>query len=160
MLNRRLLFILMPTLWMLSACAGHPIGKAPVHSEPFREDPSYVVYQVQEGKASWYGPGFYGRKTASGERFQKDKLTCAHRSLPFGTLLQVTNLQNGKKINVTVNDRGPFIYTRILDLSYAAAKELDIIHPGEAKLEVRYVIEGNPVLAKDLSSKEQTVSSN
>ncbi len=159
MLIRKLLsFLSLGILVVLSACAG-PVAKAPQYSHPIL-DSSYVVYQLQEGKASWYGPGFYGRKTASGERFQKNKLTCAHRSLPFGTRLQVTNLENGKQIEVVVNDRGPFIYSRILDLSYAAAKELDIIHPGEAKVQVRYLIEGNPLLAKDLSSQKEVISSN
>jgi len=159
MLIRKLLsFLSLGILVVLSACA-RPVAKTPQYSQPIL-DSSYVVYQLQEGKASWYGPGFYGRKTASGERFQKNKLTCAHRNLPFGTRLQVTNLENGKQIEVVVNDRGPFIYSRILDLSYAAAKELDIIHPGEAKVQVRYLIEGNPLLAKDLSSQKEAISNN
>lgn len=91
-----------------------------------------------EGIASWYGPGFYGRKTASGERFTKHKYTCAHRKLPFGTELKVTNLSNSKSIMVRVNDRGPFIKNRIIDLSYAAAKDLGITKSGlgQVKIEI------------------------
>ena len=88
----------------------------------------------ERGVASWYGPGFYGRKTASGERLQKDAFTCAHRLLPFGTRLQVTNLENNKSVEVVVNDRGPFHRKRNLDLSYAAAKAIGILEPGKAKV--------------------------
>ncbi|MFO1519139.1 MAG: septal ring lytic transglycosylase RlpA family protein [bacterium] len=88
----------------------------------------------QSGIASWYGPGFYGRKTSSGTRFKKEAFTCAHRSLPFGTVLTVTNLNNGKSVEVTVNDRGPFIKPRILDLSYAAAREIGLLKSGVAQI--------------------------
>lgn len=79
---------------------------------------------VQVGQASWYGPGFHGRKTASGTRFNQHALTAAHRSLPLGTRARVTNLKNGKKVLVTINDRGPYHGGRIIDLSRAAAKQL------------------------------------
>jgi rare lipoprotein A len=79
---------------------------------------------VQVGQASWYGPGFHGRKTASGTRFNQYALTAAHRSLPLGTRARVTNLKNGKKVLVTINDRGPYYGGRIIDLSRAAAKQL------------------------------------
>jgi rare lipoprotein A len=80
----------------------------------------------QKGMASWYGPGFHGRKTASGERFNTQELTAAHLSLPFGTKLLVRNERNGKEVVVRVNDRGPYIKTRIIDLSQAAARALGI----------------------------------
>ncbi len=80
----------------------------------------------QRGVASWYGPGFHGRKTASGERFDTTELTAAHLSLPFGTKLLVRNERNGKEVVVRVNDRGPYIKSRIIDLSQAAAKALGI----------------------------------
>lgn len=91
------------------------------------------------GTTSWYGRKFNGRRTASGERFNMHKLTAAHRTLPFGTVLEITNLENDKKIFVTVNDRGPFIKNRVLDLSYAAAKELDFIRTGTARIRARVV---------------------
>ena len=80
----------------------------------------------QKGVASWYGPGFHGRKTASGERFNTNELTAAHLSLPFGTKLLVRNERNGKEVVVRVNDRGPYIKSRIIDLSQAAARALGI----------------------------------
>jgi rare lipoprotein A len=91
-----------------------------------------TVYYSREGIASWYGPGFHGRKTASGERFNQRDLTCAHRTLPFGTRLKVTNLANGESLIVTVNDRGPYVGKRIVDLSREAARRLDILGTGTA----------------------------
>ena len=88
-----------------------------------------VVY-LQQGKASWYGPGFHGRKTASGERFNQNELTAAHRKLPLGTKATVTNLRNGKTVEVEINDRGPYVGGRILDLSKAAADQLGMKHTG------------------------------
>jgi len=85
-----------------------------------------VANWQQEGVASWYGPGFHGRKTASGERFNTNELTAAHLSLPFGTKLLVRNESNGKEVVVRVNDRGPYIKSRIIDLSNAAARALGI----------------------------------
>src|SRR5512132_3418122 len=84
-----------------------------------------AVY-VQHGIASWYGPGFHGRKTASGERFNQHELTAAHKRLPLGTKATVTNLKNGKQVEVEINDRGPYARGRILDLSKAAAERLDM----------------------------------
>jgi len=79
---------------------------------------------VQTGQASWYGPGFHGKKTASGKRFNQQALTAAHRSLPLGTQARVTNLKNGKAVLVTINDRGPYHGGRVIDLSRAAAQQL------------------------------------
>lgn len=88
----------------------------------------------QTGVASFYADKFNGRKTASGERFSQKKMTCAHRTLPFGTKLKVTNTTNGKSIIVTVNDRGPYIKGRVLDLSLCAAKELDFVRAGKTQV--------------------------
>lgn len=96
------------------------------------------LYQ-KTGIASWYGPGFYGRKTASGERLTKHGLTCAHRSLPFGTRLEVTHLGTGQTVEVIVNDRGPFHGSRLIDLSYAAAKELGMLGSGSARVSIRAI---------------------
>lgn len=94
---------------------------------------------VQEGIASWYGPGFHGRKTASGERFNSKDLTCAHRTLPFGSKLKVTNLANGHEVIVVVNDRGPFVRPRVIDLSRAAAEHLDFLRQGTALVRIEAV---------------------
>jgi len=82
------------------------------------------------GKASWYGPGFHGRTTANGEIFDENALTAAHRELPFGTKVLITNLNNGKSTLVTINDRGPYIKGRHIDLSRAAAREVEMIDAG------------------------------
>lgn len=88
----------------------------------------------QCGTASWYGPGFNGKKAASGERFNQNAMTAAHKSLPFGTRLKVTNQKTGKSVMVKVNDRGPYHGGRILDLSKAAASQLGIVNAGTGKV--------------------------
>lgn len=95
--------------------------------------------QSYHGEATYYSNRFHGRRTSSGERYHKDSMTCAHRTLPFGTLLRVRNKKNDKEVIVEVTDRGPFRKGAIVDLSLAAAKELDIIHAGVAKVEVTRV---------------------
>jgi len=90
----------------------------------------------QVGTASWYGPGFHGKKTASGERFDQSKLTAAHRSLPLDTVVKVTNLDNGKAVKVSINDRGPYAGKRVIDLSRAAARELDMTDDGTARVRI------------------------
>lgn len=100
-------------------------------------DPELVNYvNLGTMKASWYGPGFHGRKTANGEKFDQMSYTAAHKSLRFGTLLKITNPKNGKSIVVRINDRGPYIEGRDLDLSKAAAHELGLIRKGVARLKV------------------------
>lgn len=97
--------------------------------------------------ASWYGPRFHGKVTANGEIYNQTALTAAHKSLPFGTLLQITNLKNGKSIIVRINDRGPYVEGRDLDLSKGTAKSLGILHKGVVKLKVEELIVNadNPV---------------
>lgn len=91
--------------------------------------------------ASYYGSAFHGRRTASGEVYNQNELTCAHRTLPFKTILKVTNPQTGKFVVVRVNDRGPFHRGREIDLSYAAAKEIGMIAAGVMKVEVSHLPE-------------------
>ncbi|WP_291319126.1 septal ring lytic transglycosylase RlpA family protein [Desulfonatronospira sp.] len=98
-------------------------------SEGFQED----------GIASWYGPKFHGKKTASGEVYNMYEMTAAHRILPMHTKVQVINLENDKSIKLRINDRGPFVDDRIIDLSLAAARELDMIGPGTAPVRVKAV---------------------
>jgi rare lipoprotein A len=92
---------------------------------------------IQEGVASWYGLEESGRATASGEIMDPDKLTAAHPSLPFGSLVRVTDLETGRRVEVIVNDRGPFAKGRIIDLSYAAARELDLVGRGTATVRLQ-----------------------
>lgn len=107
----------------------------------------------QTGTASWYGKKFHGRKTSSGETYDMYAMTAAHKTLPFGTYLRVKNLDNNKQIVVKVNDRGPFVRSRIIDLSYAAAKDLDML--GTGTVPVKIVALGKPKTSPD---KTETVA--
>lgn len=94
---------------------------------------------LQRGSCSWYGPRFHGRRTSSGEVFDKFAMTAAHRTLPFGSEVEVTDVDSGNKVRVRINDRGPFSHGRILDLSYAAASSLGIVGKGIADIQIRVV---------------------
>ncbi len=91
----------------------------------------------QVGMASYYARSLHGRQTASGERYNENALTAAHPRLPFGTRLKVTNLKNGRSVEVRVNDRGPFVKRRVIDLSYAAARKLEMLQDGVVRVEIR-----------------------
>jgi rare lipoprotein A len=93
------------------------------------------------GTASYYGKEMRGRRTADGERFNPHGLTAAHRSLPFGTKLQVTNLRNGKTVVVRVSDRGPYARGRMIDLSYGAARAIDMVHTGTTRVKISRLAE-------------------
>jgi rare lipoprotein A len=124
-------------LWLglaaVSACALPP-GKLKAPSVPPRAGgPSQI------GVASWYGPGFHGQPTASGTIYNQDELTAAHQTLPLGTRVLVTNLNNGLAVEVLVNDRGPFARGRIIDLSHAAAHVLGMVGPGTAPVRLEVI---------------------
>jgi len=117
----RWLFFLLPLLF-LTACSIPPsIVKLPSPPEP---------RLIQTGIASWYGPGFHGKPTASGTIYDQNDLTAAHQTLPLGSRVMVTNLNNGNATEVTITDRGPFAKGRIIDLSYGAGRSLGMIGPG------------------------------
>lgn len=97
--------------------------------------PDAVAY-IENGRASWYGPGFHGRKTASGSRFNQYGLTAAHRKLPLGAQVTVTNKRNGKSVVVVINDRGPYVRGRHIDLSKAAARKLDVLEDGTVPVRI------------------------
>jgi len=97
--------------------------------------------EAQVGVASYYAGSWHGRRTASGERFDMHELTAAHRTLPFGTRVRVTNLNNGREVIVRINDRGPWKKKRVIDVSYAAARKLGMIGPGTAKVRLDIVAE-------------------
>ena len=142
----------------LSGCAPYQVEAPPAEQSrtvinPPRSDrgnpPFYEVYghryyvlatsdgYRERGVASWYGPDFHGKPTSGGERYDMHALTAAHKTLPIPTWVEVTNLANGKHVIVKINDRGPFVDNRIIDLSYRAAQELDMIRNGTARVEVR-----------------------
>ena len=103
----------------------------------------------QRGIASWYGPGFHGKTTANGETYDMNALTAAHKELPFESIVEVINRDNRRRVRVRINDRGPFVKGRIIDLSRAAADAIDMIGPGTARVTIRVVSAGRgPAAAK------------
>lgn len=114
-----------------AACGGYGYQPPPQTTV----DPGWT----QEGVASWYGPGFHGRPTASGEVFDMDAMTAAHRTLPLGTRIEVTVLATGRRTRVRVNDRGPFVDDRVLDVSRATARRLGFLQDGTARVRIRVV---------------------
>ena len=111
-------------------------GQGGAVTTPGSDGSSATVQPAHIGEASWYGPGFDGKKTASGEIFDDSKLTAAHKTIPLGSKAKVTNLTNGKTVEVKINDRGPFIEGRMVDLSRAAAKALGMIDRGTARVQI------------------------
>ncbi len=109
---------------------------------------------LQRGIASWYGPGFHGRKTANGERFDMGELTAAHKTLPFGTRVLVHNPRNGKEVVVRINDRGPFVPGRVIDLSKAAAAVLGMQGRGHDTVVLREVPESQDDLLASVYSEQ------
>lgn len=103
----------------------------------------------QTGRASWYGKGFHGRRTANGERFNMNEFTAAHRTLPLASYVRVTNQANGKSVVVKINDRGPFSRGRILDLSYAAAKVIGLVRAGTARVKIQGLSPEEARVARD-----------
>ena len=101
---------------------------------------------VTEGKASYYAPGFQGKKTANGEYFSLNHLTAAHRTLPFGTSVKVINLENGKTVVVRINDRGPYRHGRIIDVSPAAAREIGLVRSGVVNVRIEAYNESASIL--------------
>jgi rare lipoprotein A len=134
--SRRLAFLfLLP--WLFVAACSVPPSKVKLLPAP---DPPYRASQT--GIASWYGPGFHGKATASGVLYDQNDLTGAHQTLPLGTRVIVTNLETGSSTEVTINDRGPFAKGRIIDLSFAAGKALGMIGPGTVPVRLEVVDSG------------------
>lgn len=138
--------LLAATLGATASIVASPAPKKDISSSPSHPAPHHHWYQI--GKASWYGPHFQGRKTANGESYDMYAYTCAHRTLPLGTWLRVTNLRNHKTAFVRVNDRGPVPTSRILDLSYAAAQKLDL--NGLAEVRIEKVTGRDPAVAREM----------
>ena len=113
------------------------------------------IGSTEAGIASWYGVPYHGRPTASGEIFDMEKLTAAHRALPFETWVEITNLSNGKQVDVRITDRGPFARGRIIDLSMAAARQIDMLRAGTARVRLRVIeppITAPPVTAAPVTA--------
>lgn len=118
-----------------------------------------IAHYIKKGIASWYGPGFHGKKTATGEIFDMYEMTAAHKTLPIPSYAQVTNLENNKTVIVRINDRGPYVGNRVLDLSYAAAKKLGIHHEGTGNVEIKAItpLQALPQIQKTAENQHKKV---
>lgn len=125
--------IVAASLALSSGCARKTSARVPPPVKPAR------IGETQTGIASWYGPPYSGRRSADGEIFDMEKLTAAHRTLPFDTWIQVTNLSNKKRVDVRITDRGPFVNGRIIDLSLAAAREIDMVTAGIVRVRIKVI---------------------
>jgi rare lipoprotein A len=128
-----------------AGCARHTNARVPAR-----------IGSTETGIASWYGVPYHGRPTASGEIFDMEKLTAAHRALPFETWVEITNLSNGKQVDVRITDRGPFVHGRIIDLSLAAARQIDMVRAGTARVRLRVI--DRPISAAPVSTAPATVT--
>lgn len=126
------LALLAMTFMFIAGC-GHRRARVNTPPAPAR------LGTTETGVASWYGVPYHGRRAASGEVYDMEQLTAAHRTLPFQTWLEVTNLSNGKQVDVRINDRGPFVKGRILDLSQAAARDIDMLRAGTARVRLKVI---------------------
>ncbi len=117
-----------------------------------------ITRYLKQGIASWYGPKFHGRKTASGEIYDMYAMTAAHKTLPLSSYARVTNLKNQRSVIVRINDRGPFYGNRVLDLSYAAAKKLDIEQAGSGKVEIKAIAPEQALAQLQKTAKKQEKS--
>ncbi len=146
----------------LAGCAGTSSYKYKNNTKPYTIGGT-TYYPMENagnfsetGVASWYGPDFHGKQTASGETYNKYAYTAAHKTLPFGTRVKVTNLDNNATTNVIINDRGPFKSGRIIDLSYSAAKDIDMIGTGTARVRINAI--GSTNTAKTTQTARNTKS--
>jgi rare lipoprotein A len=135
-LARAILSAFACAVWLLAAtaCAHHKRS-----ARTARVTPAPPVGWTETGLASWYGEPYNGRRAANGEIYDMDQLTAAHRTLPFGAIVRVANLTNSKRVEVRITDRGPFIEGRIIDLSRAAARQIDLIRPGVARVRLEII---------------------
>ena len=132
-------------------------SKPPADVKSDMKTPEAPIPWFETGKASWYGGKFQGRLTANGEIFDTHKLSAAHKTLPFNTVVRVTNLDNGKSVVIRINDRGPFVEGRIIDLSQAAAKELDMVNTGVANVGLEIVTMGDGKTYHKTTAKNYTI---
>lgn len=144
---------------LLTSCGtvkrGSGPGAGPASgAEPRTESPEDSRI-IGTGMASWYGPNFHGKLTANGETFNMNDLTAAHKTLPFNTVVKVENLDNNRSVIVRINDRGPYVGDRIIDLSKKSAEEVDMIGAGTANVRIVYLREGDrPISQNNISSRE------
>jgi rare lipoprotein A len=143
-------FLLSPLLFTVISC------ESDSYFSTESEEEIEVNEILQTGTASWYGPGFHGRLTSSRDRFDQNKMTAAHRTLPFNTIVEVVNLENDKSVKVLINDRGPYTRNRIIDLSKAAAEEIEMIDSGTTEVEL-ILVEAGGTIPEDLNRSLYTI---
>jgi rare lipoprotein A len=149
-------------VFIFAGCGHHtttathpPVQAPPIQTPPVAVPPSAPLPSVEtqpaipgewveEGVASWYGAPFDGRRTSNGEIYDMHQMTAAHRTLPFGAVVRVTNLTNGKQTEVRINDRGPFVGNRVIDLSYSAAQAIQMVGPGTASVRLEVIAGPDP----------------
>ncbi len=138
-MNAKKVFYLIFAIYIVffTSCAVKRQAPIWIYKAPYSK--KYYIHYKQIGYASWYGKKFQGRPTASGEIYNMYALTAAHRTLPLGTYVRVTNLSNGKSVVVKINDRGPYVKGRIIDLSYAAAKKIGMVEKGVQKVKIETI---------------------
>ena len=132
-------FALAASLSLSTSCARKTSAHVPPSVKPAR------IGETQTGIASWYGVPYHGRRSADGEIYDMEKLTAAHRTLPFDTWVQVTNLTNNKRVDVRITDRGPFVNGRIIDLSLAAARDIDMVTAGIVRVRIKVIRKPNHI---------------
>ncbi len=149
-LRHSLVFLLAVSVLFASGCSRKKIHA----SSPTTLVTPELAGEEKIGYASWYGHPYHGRRTSNGETYDMNTMTAAHRTLPFDTVVHVSNLDNGKEVTVRINDRGPFVKDRIIDLSQAAARQIGMVGPGTAKvsLEVLTVVSNPFPLAIQVAS--------
>lgn len=125
--------LLAASVSLFTGCARKTSARVPPPVKPAR------IGETQTGIASWYGVPYNGRRSANGEIYDMEKLTAAHRTFPFDTWVEVTNLSNDRRVDVRITDRGPFVDGRIIDLSLAAAREIDLVAPGIVRVRIKVI---------------------
>lgn len=143
------LIAILPGLVMLGACHHKRSAAKNVHAPQPQHQISVPIGTTEEGLASWYGIPYHGRPAADGEIYDMEQLVAAHRTMPFNTWLKVTNLINGRTVNVRIIDRGPFVNGRIVDLSKAAARQIEMLGPGTANVRLEVISAPIDVPAND-----------
>ncbi len=127
------------SIGLLLLCVGLLLQSCSTPSRQHHRSPGYPIGFIERGVASWYGPGFHGKPTANGERYDMYRLTAAHRTLPLGSIAVVHSLTSGRRVKVRINDRGPFVRGRVLDLSLAGARALGMTANGTDRVELQVV---------------------
>lgn len=143
---------------IFQACGIARVGteRSPSISQPSTRTSAESGRMLQAGVASWYGPNFHGKATANGEVFNMNDFTAAHRTLPFNTIVNIKNMDNGKSVTVRINDRGPYVDNRVIDLSKRAAQEISMENSGTANVQIILLEEGDRRITASKVTNQET----